>query len=85
MAFEGEKGFVISVKDSGQGFDFREAIAKANLFLERGNRDRSRAWDVQPSEKYFKRWGSAFWVYMVYPVDVSFEDAGSRTNMLFRC
>lgn len=82
-AFEGEKGVVLSIKDSGSGFDYREVIARARAFFEKFGGVR-KAYDAIGFEKYFQRWGTAFWLYMEYPVDVSFEDNGTRVNLLFK-
>ncbi|HII15074.1 MAG TPA: ATP-binding protein [Nanoarchaeota archaeon] len=83
MAFEGETGIVASVKDSGAGFDFRNVIEKARAGFGKFEGKR-RIYLFQPDERYFQRWGTCFWSFMIYPVDVSFEDSGSRVNMLFR-
>lgn len=83
MAFEGETGIVASVKDSGDGFDFRNVIEKAKACFEKFDGKRY-TFMFQPDERYFQRWGTCFWAFMIYPVDVSFESNGSRVNMLFR-
>lgn len=81
--FEGENGLVLSIKDSGNGFDYRKVTEKAKAFFEKVQGVR-KTYDAAGSEKYFQRWGTAFWGYIIYPVDVSFEDNGSRINLLFR-
>lgn len=82
MAFEGDKGIVVSIKDSGEGFDYNKTIEKAKACFKKFNGVR-KTFSYDKDERYFKRWGTCFWTYMAYPMDVSFEDNGTRVNLLF--
>ncbi|MFA5888295.1 MAG: hypothetical protein WC852_06320 [Candidatus Nanoarchaeia archaeon] len=83
MAFEGDKGVVVSIKDSGNGFDFKKTIEKAKAVIDINRLKISCLQHLSPEETYCKRWGTGFWAFTIYPVEVSFEERGARANLLF--
>mgnify|MGYP001566021834 FL=1 len=76
MGFEGTNGVVASVKDSGDGFDFKQTISKFFSWKKARYCDRE-------LYKFYTRMAMGFASYKKESVEVSFEEGGRRVNMLF--
>lgn len=72
--FEGQRGLVISIEDSGQGFDHKSITDLfKGLHYTR----------IRPQERYFLRKGNGFQAYHIAGQKIAFEKDGRIVNILY--
>lgn len=79
--FEGKKGMIIRVRDSGIGFDFKKVIDTVHAAAEKDPWFGYKS-EWKKEEKYFKRAGEGFRGYHFHLGTISFENNGTIVNLM---
>ncbi|MFH1173534.1 MAG: hypothetical protein V1725_00180 [archaeon] len=82
-AFQGIRGVVVRIRDSGVGFDFKKAVEQLKQIEHQNIPLYLHPEQVPENMRFFSRKGRGFYAFMYSSPIISFEANGSAVNMLY--
>ena len=89
--FQGTRGIIVQIQDSGKGFDVNRVVRKyvelkkaIEVAKKEKDYEKLRGLDRPTEElRYFTRWGRGFSALVTSPFTILFENNGSMVNILY--